>query len=71
MDKDSREDLKMKWYSGKPMKSGTYLCAVIGYDTPSILFYSTEQDCWYADDNEIYEVSHYMNLEDIPMPEGW
>jgi hypothetical protein len=76
MDEDSREDLKMKWNSGRPVDMGYYLCAIVGWDKPSQLYwdgsswsYSVQYESDEIVDNN--DVRYYMNLDDIPMPESW
>lgn len=66
----------MKWNSGKPVEVGYYLCAIVGNSKPSELYwngsvwaYLVEYDGWENVDNN--DVSYYMRLDDIPMPEGW
>jgi hypothetical protein len=66
--------MKMKWQSGQPVDNGKYLCSVLGWNTPTILNYDKEGNFWYSisdTEYEISEVPYYMNLNDIPMPEGW
>lgn len=66
----------MKWQSGQPIDKGYYLCAIVGNSIPNELYwdgsswsYVVEYDrIEYVDNNDI---SYYMNLNDIPMPEGW
>ena len=66
----------MMWRSGKPVEDGYYLCAVRGCSSPTELYWNGSS--WsYAveyESNEIVEndyIRYYMNLNDIPMPEGW
>ena len=65
----------MKWQSGQPVESGHYLCAVVGENKPIQLYWDGSSWC-YLEEYEgwqimEYHVSYYMNLDDIPMPEGW
>jgi hypothetical protein len=72
----------MNWIKGEPAYSGDYLCAVVNYALPIVLFWNGSQ--WWGDyidqtydgepvserfDNN--KVLYYMSLSDIPMPEGW
>ena len=66
----------MKWRSGQPIDMGYYLCAIVGSNKPTELYwdglswsYLVEYDGPETLDND--EVAYYMYLGDIPMPEGW
>ena len=66
----------MTWRSGKPIDMGYYLCAIVGNNKPTELYwdgsswsYLVEYDGWEIVDNN--DVPYYMNLDDITMPEGW
>jgi len=66
----------MKWQSGQPIDKGYYLCVIVGWDKPSQLYwdgsswsYSVQYESDEIVDNN--DVHYYMNLSDIPMPEGW
>ena len=67
---------KMAWRTGQPTEADYYLCAIVGNNRPSELYwdgsqwsYLTEYDGLEYIDND--EVPYYMELNDIPMPEGW
>ena len=66
----------MKWQSGQPIDKDYYLCAVVGNNKPTELYwdgsswsYAVEYESSEIVDNN--DVLYYMNLDDIPMPEGW
>jgi hypothetical protein len=64
----------MKWLSGQPIDMGYYLCAIIGSNKPSELYWdgaswSYQNNDWETLDSN--EVAYYMYLGDIPMPENW
>ena len=66
----------MTWRSGQPIDMGYYLCAIVGNNKPTELYwdgsswsYLVEYDGPEILDNS--EVPYYMYLGDIPMPEGW
>ena len=74
----------MKWHNTDPINDGEYLCAVKNSNTPIILRWRNDREEWGVfvdDESEVsYEywqsfgnnaVLYYMNLDDIPMPEGW
>lgn len=66
----------MKWNSGQPIDKGYYLCAIVGNSKSRELYWDGSGWSYlvewegpeYIDNNE---VPYYMNLDDIPMPEGW
>ena len=64
---------KMKWNSGQPIDIGYYLCAIVGRDKPQELYWNGNSWAYWRfqpwEDSE--EIIYYMNLSDIPMPEGW
>ena len=66
----------MKWQIGQPIDKGFYLCAIVGNSKPSQLFW--DGSGWFCSDEyesdesiDNNDVVYYMNLSDIPMPEGW
>jgi len=64
----------MTWRSGQPIDMGYYLCAIVGNNKPSELYWdgsvwSYQNTDWETLD--IKEVAYYMYLGDIPKPEGW
>jgi len=68
----------MKWNYGNPITDGPYLCAVKGCSYPLLLYWQQSLTSSYWSDNsnpwaypKKYDVMYYMNLNDIPMPEGW
>lgn len=66
----------MKWNSGQPVDKGYYLCAVVGNSEPSELYWNGSEWSYsveYESDEIVdsSDVVYYMNLSDIPMPEGW
>ena len=68
----------VKWREGEPIKNGQYLCAVIDCGKPVILSWYDDKKQWGEwTHGEYWEyfgnarVLYYMNLDDIPMPEGW
>jgi hypothetical protein len=68
----------MKWNYGNPITDGPYLCAVKGCSYPLLLYWQNSLTTSYWSDNtntwtypQKYDVIYYMNLNDIPMPEGW
>jgi hypothetical protein len=68
----------MKWNLGDPIQCGAYLCAVKNHSDPILLYWQKSLTSSYWSDNtnpwtypQEYEVIYYMNLNDIPMPEGW
>jgi hypothetical protein len=65
---------KMNWHYGQPIDMGYYLCAIVGNNKPSELYWdgsswSYQNSDWETLDSN--EVACYMYLGDIPMPEGW
>jgi hypothetical protein len=53
---------------------GYYLCAIVGNNKPSELYWdgsswSYQNSDWETLDSN--EVTYYMYLGDIPMPENW
>lgn len=65
----------MKWISGLPNIDGKYLCAVVGYSEPQFMTIYIEAKGGYSDTNGLFygrdEILYYLDLTDIPMPEGW
>lgn len=68
----------MKWNSGQPIRDGRYLCAVKNCSYPVLLYWNclmggsgfwSDKDGIATKDTN-YDVIYYMNLGDIPMPEG-
>ena len=64
----------MVWRTGQPIDMGYYLCAIVGNNKPTELFWdgyawSYQNNNWPPLDNN--EVAYYMYLGDITMPEGW
>ena len=66
----------MQWRSGQPIEMGYYLCAMVGNNKPTELYwdgsawsYLGKNAEWETLDNN--KVPYYMYLGDIPMPEGW
>lgn len=71
----NNEGMKMNWLTGKPVKVGYYLCAVVGSSKPIELYW--DGDSWGYGGSEDWEtvdsnkVGYYMFFDDIPMPESW
>ena len=71
----------MKWIYGEPMKSGPYLCAVMGQDKPVLMYWQgcvkdggywiEGENAWDFHSNKDPIVLYYMDPSDITMPEGW
>ena len=64
----------MAWHSGQPIDMGCYLCAIVGNSKPPGMYWdgsvwSYPNVDWETLDSN--EVTYYMYLGDIPMPEGW
>ena len=79
MDEDSGENL-MKWIYDDPSKSGPYLCAVMGQDKPVLMYWNaTKKGGYWTEGESVWDfhnhkdpnVLYYMDMNDIPMPEGW
>jgi hypothetical protein len=66
--------MKMQWRSGQPIDMGYYLCAVVGNNKPTELYWDGRFWGYYSFDGWITSedaIAYYMYLGDIPMPEGW
>ena len=64
----------MNWHYGQPIDMGYYLCAIVGNKEPSELYWDGSSWGYQHDDWETLdsnEVTYYMYLGDIPMPENW
>ena len=64
----------MQWRGGQPIDMGYYLCAIVGNNKPTEMYWdgsvwSYPNVDWETLDSN--EVAYYMYLGDIPMPEGW
>ena len=65
----------MTWRTGQPNNIGYYLCAIVGNNKPTELYWGGaswgygDSEAWETLDND--QVPYYMYLGDIPMPEGW
>jgi hypothetical protein len=66
--------MKMVWRSGQPIDMGYYLCAIVGNNKPTELYWDGSSWGFFLGDWQPFdkaEVAYYMYLGDIPMPEGW
>ena len=64
----------MNWRCGQPIDVDYYLCAIVGNNKPSELYWDGSAWGYHNSDWETLdsnEVAYYMYLDDIPMPEGW
>ena len=68
----------MKWNATDPVEDEQYLCAIKNSSRPIILYWRNDikewgiwanNEYWQSFGNNI--VLYYMDLNDIPMPEGW
>ena len=65
----------MTWRTGTPNNIGYYLCAIVGNNWPTELYWDGaswgygDSEAWETLDND--QVPYYMYFDDIPMPEGW
>jgi len=65
--------MTMTWRTGQPNNIGCYLCAIVGSNKPTELFWDgVSWGYWSREGWEVEDkVAYYMYFGDIPMPEGW
>jgi len=73
--------MNMKWIYADPSKSGPYLCAIMGQNKPVLMYWHTTkkgggywtegESVWDFHNDKDSNVLYYMDINDIPMPEGW